>query len=296
MKKALLSIDGGGIRGIIPLCALVELERQTGLQTRQIFSFIAGTSTGAIITAGIALGIRAEKLLEIYRTIGPQVFVPNWLLFIRSLGSYKYAVEPLRKFIADYAGETTLNELPVEVMITAIRVTDGHSWYFVRDNASNGQSTGHLKLSDVVTASAAAPTYFEPYYVPTVGVCVDGGVGVAGNPLYQSCVEAFYYSDSHYLPADTTVVSLGTGFLEGGSSSPANLIDWVRWIVGELLDAPSQQQTQITQRHFNTAGTVRINPRLPYAIEMDDVKAINELERMGMAFAQQLDWKKLLGL
>lgn len=293
-KKALLSIDGGGIRGIIPLCALVELERQTSLQARQIFSFIGGTSTGAIITAGLALGIKAEQLLEVYRNLGPKVFVTDWLLFVRSIGSYKYAVEPLRKFIASYTGEVTLNELPIEVMITATRVSDGHPWFFVRDNNANGQSTGHLKLADVVTASAAAPTFFEPFYVPTIGVCVDGGVGVAGNPLYQSCVEAFYYSDTHYDPATTTVISLGTGFVDGGSSAPGNLIDWVRWIVGELLDAPSQQQTQITERHFKTSATVRINPRLDYPIEMDDVTSIGELERMGRAYAQQLDWKKIL--
>ena len=67
MVKRLLGIDGGGIRGIIPLCALVELEKQTGQLTRDVFSFIAGTSTGAIITGGLALGLSAEYMLALYQ-------------------------------------------------------------------------------------------------------------------------------------------------------------------------------------------------------------------------------------
>ena len=63
-KRALLSIDGGGIRGIIPLCALAEMERQLGKQCREVFSFISGTSTGAIITGGLASGISVESLLK----------------------------------------------------------------------------------------------------------------------------------------------------------------------------------------------------------------------------------------
>ena len=73
-KKALLAIDGGGIRGIIPLCALLELEKQTGKPARETFSFISGTSTGAIITGGLAVGMPVTQLLDMYQQLGPQVF------------------------------------------------------------------------------------------------------------------------------------------------------------------------------------------------------------------------------
>ncbi len=65
-RRYLLSIDGGGLRGILPASALVQLERQTGRPARETFSFAAGTSTGAIIAAGIAAGIPAERILDLY--------------------------------------------------------------------------------------------------------------------------------------------------------------------------------------------------------------------------------------
>jgi patatin-like phospholipase/acyl hydrolase len=94
-------------------------------------------------------------------------------------------------------------------------------WYFVRDNPNNSGCTGRLGLADCATASAAAPTYFEPWTVredpaerpprcERVGTLVDGGVGVVGNPVYRACVEAFYFA-AGYEPEETTTVSLGTG-------------------------------------------------------------------------------------
>ena len=87
----------------------------------------------------------------------------------------------------------------------------------MKDNPRNAQTTGTLRLVDCAVASAAAPTYFAPWTIQ-IGdravVLVDGGVGVTGNPVYQACVEAFYYDD--FTPDDTRVVSLGTGYFPSG--------------------------------------------------------------------------------
>ena len=84
-KRALLSIDGGGIRGIIPLCALAEMERQLGKPAREVFSFIAGTSTGAIITGGLASSVGAEAMLKLYEELGAKAFRFDLLGFVFSL-------------------------------------------------------------------------------------------------------------------------------------------------------------------------------------------------------------------
>ena len=79
-RKRILSIDGGGIRGIIPLCVLAKLEAQLKAQRgesvalRDVFGFVAGTSTGAIIAAGIAAGIPAAEMLDLYLTRVGEVF------------------------------------------------------------------------------------------------------------------------------------------------------------------------------------------------------------------------------
>jgi Patatin-like phospholipase len=294
VKRALLSIDGGGIRGIIPLCALIELEKQIGKPARQIFSMMAGTSTGSIIAGGLAMGSSAEKLLELYQSLAQEVFRFDLLSFTVELGSYRYRIQPLADLLQRYLGDITLNQLPIDIMIPATRVSDGKPWYFVRDTQNNAGTTGKLHLVDCMTASAAAPTYFEPYDVPGIGVCVDGGLGIAGNPIYQACVEAFYYTPSGvYVPAETTVISLGTGHFPP-AAAPKNLIEWVSWVVGELLHVPADQQTELVLRHFQTAGTTRINPQLPRAIGMDDVTGIPDLIKIGQELASHLDWQAIL--
>src|SRR5919205_1551196 len=79
-QRYLLSIDGGGIRGIIPAVALVKLESTTGRLTRDIFSFVAGTSTGAIIAAAVAAGIPAPRILNLYLNRSREVFTGPPLL------------------------------------------------------------------------------------------------------------------------------------------------------------------------------------------------------------------------
>jgi patatin-like phospholipase/acyl hydrolase len=293
-KRALLSVDGGGIRGIIPLCALAEMERQLGRLSREVFSFVSGTSTGAIITGGLASGMSAEAMLALYQQLGSQAFRFDLLGFVTSLGSFRYRSKPLAELMTSYFKDATLNSLPIDVLIPATRVSDGKPWYFVRDNPCNAGKTGGVKLVDCVTASGAAPTFFEAYDVPEIGPCIDGGVGIAGNPVYQACVEAFYYTTpGSYVPAETLVVSLGTGY-GPTAATPHNLVNWVEWVVGELLAIPADQQTQLVLRHFQTAGTTRINPALPHDISMDDVNAVADLMKIGRAFAAKLDWNDIL--
>lgn len=77
-RKYILTIDGGGVRGMIPACALAELEQQAGKRAKDIFSFMAGTSTGSIIVAALALGIPAAEIVTLYRDRVADVFHGNW--------------------------------------------------------------------------------------------------------------------------------------------------------------------------------------------------------------------------
>jgi hypothetical protein len=294
-KKRILSIDGGGIRGIIPLCALIELERVTGKPVREQFDLLAGTSTGAIIAGGLARGLSAERCLDIYKEAGPSVFRRDWILWLTSLFSYKYRIAPMYDLLKKYLDDPKLNELPVDVMLTATRVSDGRPWYFVRDNPANAGTTGELKLIDCIAASAAAPTYFEPWDVqPNIGRCVDGGVGFAGNPAYQACVEAFYFTPAGtYIPEDTIIVSLGTGFYPE-KHNPQNIVDWALFVVGELLAIPAEQQTELILRHFAASRPYRWNPELPREIGLDNVNEIPALIEIGKQAAQTLDWPAIL--
>jgi patatin-like phospholipase/acyl hydrolase len=303
-KHHLLSIDSGGIRGIIPAIALVKLEKTTGKLTRDIFSFVAGTSTGAIIAAAVAAGVPATRILELYVNRTKEVFPRYpWNLLKRILTGSMYSSQKLHDLIAEEIGPAQswiLNDSPVDLLITAKQLSDGKPWYFVRDNPGNSGCTGHLGLVDCTTASAVAPTYFPPWTIAGItpahceplGKLVDGGVGVTGNPVYQACVEAFYYTPD-YKPEETLTVSLGTGVFTK-RKEPRWIGAWLAWILAELLESPEEQQTEITHRHFPQMTFYRIDMELMEDIEMDDTRKIEQLVKYGEQLAEQIDWNAIL--
>ncbi len=299
LLRRILSIDGGGIRGIIPACTLVALEQQLGKPARECFDFLAGTSTGALISACLAAGIPASRILDIYTQRSGEVFTPPKPIADgkRLVEGYMYDAANIQKVLADDLGpaaDWTMNDSPIRLLITAKGI-DTHPWYFVRDNPKNSGKTGKLGLVDCAVASSAGPTYFSPWTIDIDGlatVLVDGSVGVTGNPVYQACVEALYFDDGFTLP-DTRVVSLGTGFFPLGNKTPRLVVGWIEWTVQALLDAPEDQQTELVDRHF--PGIMkRFDWQLPHAIDLADTSAIAELVALGQQAAQAMDWQTIL--
>ncbi len=291
------------MRGVIPALALDRLERVTGGPVRDHFDFVAGTSTGALIGGAVAAGIPAERVVRLYMAMAPALFrrIPVLSTLRRVMAGEMYDVRELRSLIRDAladegAAEWTLNDVPGDILITAKGLVDGHQWYFVKDRPGrNACRSGTLPLVDCLTASAAAPTYFEPWTVPGLeraGPMVDGGTGVAGNPVYQACVEAFMYSRG-YEPARTVIVSLGTGqFFD--RPRPTWLYSWLGWILAELLRSPGEQQTELVDRHFAQARFYRIDVRLPRDHGLDDAGSLRDLHRIGERLAAEIDWPAIL--
>lgn len=296
--RRILTIDGGGVRGIIPATVLAALERSTGQQTRQAFDFVAGTSTGAAIAAGTAAGIPAERLAALYAQRAPELFrrVPLLTTLRRVVTGEMYDTGALNALIREElgpeAGDWRLNDAPIDLLITAKRLRDGMPWYFVRDTPANSCRAGSVGLADAVTASAAAPTYFRAWHIDGIGDLIDGGIGVAGNPAYQACVEAFHYTDA-YEPASTLVVSLGTGRLLT-RPRPTWLWPWLGWLLSELLRSPAEQQTELVHRHWPETAFYRIDVELEREIGLDAVAHVDELRRIGERLAASVDWPAIL--
>ena len=296
--RRILTIDGGGIRGIIPATLLAALEAATGRPVRETFDFVAGTSTGAVIAAGVAAGIPAERLAALYAERSPEVFRRIAIVSAvrRVLRGDLYDTHRLHVLIREELGpearDWRLNDAPIDLLITAKRLEDGMPWYFVRDTPANSGRAGAFRLADVVTASAAAPTYFQPWTIDGVGELIDGGIGVAGNPVYQACVEAFDYTD-RFEPSSTLVVSLGTGrFPE--RARPSWLWPWLGWLLSELLRSPAEQQTELVQRHWPETAFHRIDVELQRDIGLDAVDRVDELRAIGARLASTVDWTALL--
>lgn len=297
--RYILSIRGGGIRGIIPCCCLVRLEEQLGGLTRDHIDFCAGTSTGALLAACIAAGIPARNLLAIYTGMNERVFTPNGAVAEakRTVEGFMYDPANLRNLLVEVlgpAGSWTINDCPMRVMISATAV-NGHNWFFVRDNERNARTTGAVKLVDAAVASACAPTYFD--YWPIDGIqgqtyhFYDGGMGGTGNPAYQACVEAFEYDD--FLPRSSRMVSLGTGYYPASNHAPKGLMATVEWVTSTLVDSAEDWVDNAVERQW--PGLLQnFNPELPRNIDLADVGSIPELLQIGETIAGEMDWTQIL--
>ena len=213
----ILSIDGGGIRGIIPATFLAEFEQRTGQPICKLFDLIAGTSTGGILAASLTVPDQqgqpkytAEFVRSAYFTDGKIIFHRNPLRSIATLGGLTgpiYSPRPLEGLLNQYLGDARLHSTLSEILVTAYDMTGGAPRFFKTSFAK--QHRAPLEdplLTQVVRATAAAPTFFPPLAMEELCL-VDGGV-FAANPALCAYAQArkMYPAEEQFL-----VVSLGTG-------------------------------------------------------------------------------------
>ena len=262
--RRLLAIDGGGLAGLIPAEALILIEQQldqlTGTQKPlcERFDLIGGTSTGAIIAAGLALGLKAADLRDFYLKFGDDIFTKSWLP-VRLWHSYPSA--PLEKHLKDVFGESTAlgsDQLRTQILLVAKNATLGNDWFFTNNpNSRFFKNNSGLPLWQVVRASTAAPTYFPPQTIEVPDDAgkmqsyefVDGGVSSYNNPALQVFLEATVpaYGLGWPMGADRLLlISLGTGYssvtIESGKASSYELLDWAKYMIKELMNEANLQQ------------------------------------------------------
>ena len=229
--KKLLALDGGGIRGVITLEVLRRLETMLAEKLGKgddfvladYFDYIAGTSTGAVIAAGLSKGLRVDQLLGLYVDRGEEMFDKAALL--RKF-RYRYGIGRLRELLQEVLGETTTfgdDDLKTLLMMVLRNATTDSPWPLSNNprarynDPARANNNLDIPLWQLVRASTAAPVYFPPEVV-TVGdrdfVFVDGGLTMYNNPAFQLFLMATLDAYRLGWPAtesDLLVVSVGTG-------------------------------------------------------------------------------------
>src|SRR5215211_5248947 len=219
--QTVLSIDGGGIRGIIPAIVLAEIERRTGKRIAEMFDLVAGTSTGGILALGLTKPgqdgkpeYSAKKLIELYETEGGKIFsIPVWHRVHSGWGlaEEKYPSEGIEEVAKEYFGDVRLAQAYKEVLVAAYEIEKRGPWFFKRRKALDLDEGFNPFMREIARATSAAPTYFEPLQlkVGSLGnrAFIDGGVH-SNNPAMCPYVEAIKI---HPEEKDFLVVSLGTG-------------------------------------------------------------------------------------
>ncbi|MCF8090643.1 MAG: patatin-like phospholipase family protein [Desulfotignum sp.] len=217
MKK-ILSIDGGGIRGLIPALVLAEIETRTGKAVADCFVLIAGTSTGGILALGFARDdgsgrprYTAKDLAGIYQTRGKEIFSRSLWKGATSLGGLAdelYSHKGLDAVLDEYFGNEPLGAALTHTLITSYDIQNRQPVFF----KSWREDHRSVQMTHAARATSAAPTYFEPALVPVGGATralIDGGVFI-NSPSVSAYAEAKKIFPEE---SDFFVLSLGTGEL-----------------------------------------------------------------------------------
>lgn len=197
----ILSIDGGGIKGLYSAVILADFEKQYG-KLSNYFDLICGTSTGGIIALALSAGIPAEEIVNLYEENGPVIFpymnkCNKWLQKAKQiLITSKYSDNNLKSALVDVFGDKRIKDCETRVLIPTANITKGTPCIIKTDhNEELGRDSNHL-LVDVALSTAAAPTYFPIQQIPTMDDIndqfADGGL-FANNPSLHGIQEAYRY-------------------------------------------------------------------------------------------------------
>lgn len=198
MKFKILSIDGGGIKGLYSSTILEHLENKHGGSCSDYFDMICGTSTGGIIALGLSLKIPASEISKIYMEHGNVIFPKqNKIISMvrQTFWKGKFGDEPLKRILSDVFAEKTISESNNLLCIPSYSVTDARPWIFKYDHKEGGLSRDNkAKYLDVALATSAAPTYLPLAEIDNYDYkqFIDGGVW-ANNPTLIGLIEALTY-------------------------------------------------------------------------------------------------------
>jgi patatin-like phospholipase/acyl hydrolase len=283
-----LSIDGGGIRGIIPALVLAEVEQRSGKRAYELFDLIAGTSTGGILACALCAPdpLPADQLVALYADEGPNIFDRSLWQRIRSANGLldeKYDATALDRALERFLSDKRLAETKPDLLVPAYNMGDPGPYFFKSRKAR--EEGEDFPLSEVARATSAAPTYFEPLELGSQTL-VDGGV-FAANPAMCAFAEVMRFQPA----ADVVLLSLGTGQRTRkrrfADVKDWGLIEWAKPILDVVFDGVSDAVDYQLQHSLDEGKYWRLQVELTNASDdLDDANPEN-IEAL-RAHAEQL--------
>jgi uncharacterized protein len=262
--RRVLSVDGGGIRGLLPAVLLAALEGRENRLVGQLFDLVAGTSTGGIIACGAALGVPAAHMVALYHDRGGAIFdrsvFQNAESVFGAVGA-KYDPEPLEHELGAVLGDRWLHDpVSAELLVPSYvcklpapsdedgdGVAEQASSFFFKSWKARADSRVDFHLRDIARATSAAPTYFPAARIMNAKgetfVCVDGGV-FANNPALCAWAAAKQLWPND----DIQVVSLGTGTkVLPIDAADWGALEWLPHIFSTFMDGAADTVSYVAQ-------------------------------------------------
>lgn len=315
-----LSLDGGGIRGAFTAAVIDEIEKRLQRPVRECFDLIAGTSTGAIVAAGLARGESGAKIVQFYRTHGPKIFTrpkrnrsfAGWICSVvlnrklKKLGiddswlfSSKFDSDHLRSALMSVFMNDTLETIESSALvIPSFDLVKGQPVVFKTPHFPNFVRDRNFKIVDILLATTAAPTYFPAASIDPGTKYVDGGVW-ANNPTMVAVAEAAKLIRSSNesvstcasnVPSTMRVLSVGTGNPQSYLQPPEGSDGILWWLAGRLVDVMMLSQSQgihYQAQYLLGESYNRLNFNLP-SVEwrLDNTEVIEQLIHLGRETAK----------
>ena len=297
----ILSLDGGGIRGLITAVLLERLSEAVPGWLDKV-DLIAGSSTGGIIALALAHGLSPADIRQLYFEKAPLIFKDSLWDNITDLGNLigaQYDNKQLRLVLEEVAGQATLADLQKQVLITTFDLDNEaedatqRSWkakFF--HNFAGEDCDGDARLVDVALYASAAPTFF-----PMAGGFIDGGV-VANNPALAAITQtqdSRAQIEARPQLEEIVLLSVGTGMSRHyitGENKDWGSLQWLRPLIQifteGVMGVTDYQCRQILQARYH-----RLLPvfRAGQGFALDDWRRRDEL----IAFAQTLPLEDAIG-
>jgi len=274
----ILSLDGGGYRGIFSAAVLAAIEEDFGINVVELFDLVVGTSTGGIIALGLGAGMSPKQIVNFYAEWGPKIFhraVP-W----RRAWKAKYGHNALRRALTEVLGDKQMQDSIVPLVVPSYDLTRDEVYIFKTPHHSRLRRDRRASMVEVAVATASAPTYFPGALFDNVRL-IDGGV-FANNPVAIGIAEA--YSMFGVKLESVRVFSLGTTqevVHRNAQLDRGGLIQWAFSAIevvlrGQSLAAHGMAQHLLAKDHY-----LRVNPHVPNKVLAMD--RVDTAELMGQA-------------
>ena len=286
----ILSIDGGGIKGVFPASFLATIEETVGGNIGKYFDLIVGTSTGGIIALGLASGLSAKNVLRFYEESGAEIFKGNRVLrFVRQLGFAKYSQKPLKDALTACFGDKLLGECRTRVVIPSLNLETGEVYVYKTAHHSRLKRDYKERIVDVALATSAAPTFFPTQRSAAGTPLVDGGLW-ANNPVGTAVVEAIGVLG--WKQGEFDVLSIGCTTeplsIKWGRVLPLGMGYWAKKSVEAFMKAQSSQSLGTAQLLGGHDQIYRYDPVMPHnRFSLDGTKEITSLRGLGSSKARE---------
>ena len=287
--RRILSIDGGGIKGVFPASFLATIEDSINDRVANYFDLIVGTSTGGIIALGLGLGLSAKEILAFYEESGPIIFGGNRLLrWFRWLGISKYSSGPLEETLNGCFGEKKLGDSEKRLVIPCLNLENGEVHVYKTAHHPRLLRDYKERAVDVALATAAAPTYFPTHRSVAGTPLIDGGMW-ANNPVGVSVVEAISVLG---WPKDSLkVLSLGCTEpldVNWGRSIALGKSYWAFKLIDVFMHAQSNSSIGTAKLLAGHDNVMRIASELPPGrFSLDGTRELPSLKGLGDSSARE---------